>query len=147
MLESLARLGEVGTRVIDESRDNTIADLEALQPILSELAAAGSDLPNSLDLIFTYPFPRQALNGICVPGPTDGLTRCGDYQNMVATLNLDLATLLENLTGPSGSPSLPPAPEIQGLPTLPAAPTAPTLPTLPVPGLPCLPGLCTEAGG
>ncbi len=147
MLESLARLGEVGTRVIDESRDNTIADLQALQPILSELAAAGSDLPNSLDLLFTYPFPRQALNGICVPGPTDGLTRCGDYQNMVATMNLDLATLLENLSGPSGSPSLPPSPDQPGVPTLPPAPTLPPTSTVPVPGLPCLPGLCTEAGG
>lgn len=150
MLESLARLGEVGTRVINESRDNTIADLEALQPILSELAAAGSDLPDALDLLFTYPFPRQALNGICIPGPDDGLTRCGDYQNMVATLNLDLATLLENLTGPSGSPSLPPSPESPGLPTLPAPPSAPLPtptpptppPTPPLPGLPCLPGLC-----
>jgi len=143
MLEALARLGEVGTRVIDESKDNAIADLQALQPILSELAAAGSDLPNALDLLFTYPFPRQALNGICIPGPGDGLTRCGDYQNMVATLNLDLATLLENLTGPSGSPSPPPPPE--GLPGSSSSPTAPSLPTLPAPGVPCLPGLCTEA--
>ncbi len=147
MLESLARLGEVGTRVIDESQDNAIADLQALQPILSELAAAGSDLPNSLDLLFTYPFPRQALNGICIPGAADGLTRCGDYQNMVATLNLDLATLLENLTGPSGSPTLPPAPDLPVVGPLPTAPTVPGLPTLPVPGLPCLPGLCTEATG
>ncbi|MBA3338426.1 MAG: MCE family protein [Geodermatophilaceae bacterium] len=142
MLDSLARLGDVGTRVIDASRDNTIADLRALQPILTELAAAGSDLPDSLDLLFTYPFPRQALNGICIPGPSDGLTRCGDYQNMVATLNLDLATLLENLTGPSGSPSLPPSPEIPGGPTLPTAPTLPPAPTSTLPGLPCLPGLC-----
>lgn len=147
MLDSLARLGDVGTRVIDASRDNTIADLQSLQPILTELAAAGSDLPNSLDLLFTYPFPRQTLNGICIPGPSDGLTRCGDYQNMVATLNLDLATLLENLTGPSGSPSLPPSPEIPGGPTLPSAPTLPTAPAPPLPGLPCLPGLCGGTGG
>lgn len=147
MLDSLARLGDVGTRVIDASRDNTIADLQSLQPILTELAAADSDLPDALDLLFTYPFPRQALNGICIPGPSDGLTRCGDYTNMVATLNLDLATLLENLTGPSGSPSLPPSPEIPGGPTLPPAPTLPPVSAPPLPGLPCLPGLCGGAGG
>ncbi|MDQ3733848.1 MAG: hypothetical protein M3400_07625, partial [Actinomycetota bacterium] len=68
-------------------------------------------------------------------------------QNMVATMNLDLATLLENLSGPSGSPSLPPSPDQPGVPTLPPAPTLPPTSTVPVPGLPCLPGLCTEAGG
>lgn len=148
MLDSLARLGEVGTRVIDASRENTIADLELLEPILSELAAAGSDLPNALDLLFTYPFPNTSVNSMCFPSAADGRVRCGDYTNMVATLNLDLATLLENLSGPSGSPSLPPPPESSGGPTPPSAPAPPAFPapTLPEPGLPCLPGLCAGGG-
>ncbi len=113
---------------------------------------AGSDLPNALDLLFTYPFPNTAVNSMCFPAASDGRVRCGDYTNMVATLNLDLATLLENLTGPSGSPSLPPAPDLFGttppatpVPSSGPAPTVPTAPTVPapplLPGLPSLPGL------
>jgi len=154
VLDSLAQLGEVGTRVIDASRDNVVADLQALQPILTELAQAGSDLPNALDLLLTYPFPNVAVNSMCFPAAGDGRVRCGDYTNMVATLNLDLGTLLENLAGPSGTPSLPPLPEIPGAPApTAAAPDSPGagLPTLPepplLPGLPSLPGLGGGAGG
>lgn len=157
MLDSLAQLGEVGTRVIDASRDNTIADLQALQPILEQLAAAGSDLPDALDLLFTYPFPRQALNSMCFTPASDGQVRCGDYTNMVATLNLDLATLLQNLSAPGAAPTgLPPFENPLGAPA--PAPTAPTeeipvpdagrLPQLPgLPYIPGLPGLTEGTGG
>jgi phospholipid/cholesterol/gamma-HCH transport system substrate-binding protein len=93
MLQSLAGLGDVGTRVINQAGANTVANLQALQPILSQLAAAGPDLANALDLILTYPFPASSLSAL----HTRADLRTGGYAlftNMTATLNLDLAELL-----------------------------------------------------
>jgi phospholipid/cholesterol/gamma-HCH transport system substrate-binding protein len=93
MLQSLGRLGDVGTRVIDQAGANTVADLQSLQPVLSQLAAAGPDLANSLDLILTYPFPASSLSAL----HTRQDMRTGGYAmftNMTATLNLDLSQLL-----------------------------------------------------
>jgi phospholipid/cholesterol/gamma-HCH transport system substrate-binding protein len=63
MLEGLARLGDVGTRIINQSAADTVADLQLLQPILTQLAAAGPDLAGSLDLLLTYPFPASSVIG------------------------------------------------------------------------------------
>ena len=93
MLQSLARLGDVGTRVIDQAGANTVADLQSLQPVLSQLAAAGPDLANALDLILTYPFPASSLSAL----HTRQDARTGGYAmftNMTATLDLDLSQLL-----------------------------------------------------
>ena len=63
MLQGLARLGDVGTRIINQSATDTVADLQLLQPILTQLAAAGPDLAGSLDLLLTYPFPASSVIG------------------------------------------------------------------------------------
>jgi phospholipid/cholesterol/gamma-HCH transport system substrate-binding protein len=93
MLQSLARLGDVGTRIIDQAGADTVADLRALQPILSQLAAAGPDLANSLDLLLTYPFPAKSLDALNYrkDANTGGY---GLFTNMTATLNLDLRETL-----------------------------------------------------
>ena len=64
MLEGLARLGDVGTRIINQSAANTIEDLKLLQPILTQLAAAGPDLAGSLELLLSYPFPDSSLSAL-----------------------------------------------------------------------------------
>ena len=69
MLQSLARLGDVGTRIINQSAADTVADLQLLQPILTQLAAAGPDLAGSLDLLLTYPFPASSVIGAGNGGP------------------------------------------------------------------------------
>ena len=92
MLESLARLGDVGTRVINQSAANTIADLELLQPILSQLAAAGPNLAGSLELLLTYPFPDSSLSALNYrEAQTGGYAL---FTNMTATINFDLSELL-----------------------------------------------------
>jgi phospholipid/cholesterol/gamma-HCH transport system substrate-binding protein len=93
MLQSLDRLGDVGTRVINQAGQDTVADLQLLQPILSQLAAAGSDLTGSLDLLLTYPFPASSLSALNYrqDSRTGGY---GLFTNMTATLNLDLRELL-----------------------------------------------------
>ncbi len=93
MLQGLARLGDVGTRIINESAADTVEDLKLLQPILTQLAAAGPDLAGSLDLLLTYPFPASSLTALNYRQDT----RTGGYglfTNMTATVELDLTQTL-----------------------------------------------------
>ncbi|WP_199440011.1 MCE family protein [Umezawaea beigongshangensis] len=76
LLTSLDTLSDVAVDVVRRSRDDLVADLEALAPVLQQLAAAGEDLPRSLELLFTYPFTDAVLDGIR-----------GDYLNTHVTLN------------------------------------------------------------
>jgi phospholipid/cholesterol/gamma-HCH transport system substrate-binding protein len=93
MLQSLDRLGQVGTRIINQAGQNTVADLQLLQPIISQLAAAGSDLTGSLDLLLTYPFPASSLTALNYR-PDSRTGGYGLFTNMTATLNLDLREIL-----------------------------------------------------
>lgn len=94
LLRELAKLGKVGTRVINATKADLVANLEALRPILTRLAQAGSDLPEALGIMLTYPFPTNSAEGIK-----------GDYQNLHLTADLDLTQILEVLGegGPSGN--------------------------------------------
>lgn len=101
MLDSLARLGDVGTRIIAQAGENTVEDLRLLQPILTQLAAAGPNLAGSLDLLLTYPFPASSVlgdgSGGDVPLNYRQDQRTGGYglfANMTATLELDLTQTL-----------------------------------------------------
>jgi phospholipid/cholesterol/gamma-HCH transport system substrate-binding protein len=92
MLEGLARLGDVGTRIINESAANTVADLQLLRPILTQLASAGPDLARSLPLLLTYPFPDSSLSALNYrDAQTGGYAM---FTNMTATIDLDLSNLL-----------------------------------------------------
>jgi phospholipid/cholesterol/gamma-HCH transport system substrate-binding protein len=92
MLEGLARLGDVGTRIINESAANTVEDLKLLQPILTQLAAAGPDLAGSLELLLTYPFPDSSLSSLNYrEAQTGGVAL---FTNMTAAIDLDLTHLL-----------------------------------------------------
>ncbi|MFI1072763.1 MCE family protein [Streptomyces puniciscabiei] len=152
MLTALSRLGTTGTRVVNASKDDTVANLKKLQPILAELNKAGDDLPNSLEILTTYPFPRNAVDAIK-----------GDYVNLRITADLDLAGLYGNVTGKPGKggkspapkpPSLPgvptptPLPSLPGTPSLPATPSVPPVPSKPSDGSTLLcPPVCTAAYG
>ncbi|MEU4038840.1 MCE family protein [Streptomyces collinus] len=128
MLTALSGLGRTGTRVVNASRDDTVANLKKLQPILQELNKAGDDLPGSLEILTTYPFPRNATDAVK-----------GDYVNLKITADLDLADLYGNVTGKPGKGGKSPAP---GTPHLPGVPTPVPLPSLPsVPPLPSAPPL------
>ncbi|MGW5257132.1 MCE family protein [Streptomyces sp. NPDC004012] len=155
MLTSLSDLGTTGTKVIDASRDDTVADLKQLRPLLQQLNDAGDDLPNSLELLTTYPFPRDVTDAVK-----------GDYVNLKITADLDLASIYGNLTNqpgkgragrqPTPTPSLPSLPSVP-LPTaLPSTPSVPKAPKLPVqPSAPTggsgggvlCPPVCTAAHG
>ncbi|MEV0682094.1 MCE family protein [Actinosynnema sp. NPDC050436] len=115
LLQSLDALSDVAVDTVNRSRDDVVADLKALQPTLRKLAEAGTNLPNALELLLTYPFPDSAVDGIK-----------GDYTNLYADVDLNLGNIVDNL-GRSRQSPLPTLPGIDG--------TAPSLP-LPLPNLP-----------
>ncbi|MFI5609919.1 MCE family protein [Amycolatopsis sp. NPDC051903] len=114
MLNALNKLSGVAVDTVNRSRDQLVANLQALKPTLQKLGEAGQDLPNALQILLTYPFPDYAGNTIK-----------GDYANVDATVNLDLDKLVQNFT----SSSQPPV-QIPGLTS--AQPGAGT-PALPLP--------------
>lgn len=95
MLVALSDLGEVATRVINESKEDLLANLRNLEPILDRLEASGDDLAEALPLLATFPFPSTTRQGIR-----------GDYVNLSVTADLGVQTLLNNLdlsgSGPPG---------------------------------------------
>ncbi|MEU6084199.1 MCE family protein [Streptomyces sp. NPDC047108] len=133
MLRSLSKLRKVGTHVVNTSRDDVVADLRNLQPVLGRLNAAGNDLPNALEMLTTYPFPRNAADAIK-----------GDYTNLHITADLDLNSLYGNLTDEPKKPGAPGGGDggrnKPGTPEVPELPDLPGLPGLAEPSsLPCLP--------
>lgn len=64
MLKSLDELSDVAVDVIDKTRDDLVADLEALAPTLDGLADAGQSLPRSLEILASFPFTDAVLDGI-----------------------------------------------------------------------------------
>lgn len=120
MLNALTTLSGVAVDTVTKSRDQLVANLRALQPTLTKLGEAGSDLPNALQILLTYPFPDYAGNVIK-----------GDYANVEANVNLDLDTLISNFTNSSQPPVALP----QGIGGSPA----PVAPPLPLPDLGSVP--------
>ncbi|WP_328614316.1 MCE family protein [Amycolatopsis sp. NBC_00355] len=98
MLQSLDRLSTVATDVVDRSRDDMVADLRALAPILGQLAKAGDNLPQSLQMLPTFPFPDSVLPAVK-----------GDYINVYTSMIPAAGVPL-----PDPGQGVPP-----GLPTLP----------------------------
>lgn len=86
MLAALGKLGRVGVRVVRESRDDLLANLRSLQPILTQLVRSGDNLPKSIDQLLTYPFPPNVTGAIV-----------GDYINLRITADLNAGDLLSNL--------------------------------------------------
>jgi phospholipid/cholesterol/gamma-HCH transport system substrate-binding protein len=64
MLNSLHTLSGVAVNTISQSKADMVADLKALAPTLRELAAAGKALPQSLQVLLTYPFTDQVLSDV-----------------------------------------------------------------------------------
>src|SRR5918992_1730334 len=127
MLQALDRLSGVATHVINRSRDDAVADLELLRPILAKLVESGPDLVNSLELLPSFPFPDAAIDAI----------GGSDYANLHVNADPDLTTVLENLARAqkAGGPAVLLGPLLG--PTAPAPPEFPLLDEdgpLPLPG-------------
>lgn len=77
MLAALKKLSDVSVTTIDRSADAMVQDLKSLEPILDQLARSGRNLPRSLEILMTFPFPDSVLSAIE-----------GDYFNTFLTLSL-----------------------------------------------------------
>jgi phospholipid/cholesterol/gamma-HCH transport system substrate-binding protein len=109
LLRGLDNLGGAATRVIEATSDTFTSALSNLDPVLTSLTRAGQDLPNSLELLLTYPFPRAVSGAVQ-----------GDYTNLSAELDLNLRDLLSNLTAGSNGRTAQSA-RSHELPTVPGA--------------------------
>ena len=63
MLKSLDTLSTVAVSTVNKSKDDMVADLKAIAPTLKSLADSGKDLPDSLQVLLTYPFTDEVLRG------------------------------------------------------------------------------------
>jgi len=152
LLESLDRLGDVATGVIRESKADTVADLKALVPTLTNLQKAGDDLATGTQALLTFPFTDgfvgntvAAASGRCqdsAPGQKEIKEGAcfGDFSNLSISLDIG-ADQLENILGGfdldgllgGNVPAVPSqAPDPGDLPAIPDLPT----PDLPTPDLP-----------
>lgn len=86
MLGSLERLGRVGTRVINASKEDVLTILKDLSPILRKLREADEQLAPGLNLLVSFPFPQSA-NKIVK----------GDFANTIARVDLDFTNLFRTL--------------------------------------------------
>lgn len=100
MLGALDRLGRVGTRVIGASKDDLIATLRNLQPVLAKLHAAGDKLAPGLDMMISFPFPKEAMNVVK-----------GDYANASIRAGINLGILGAPDGGGGGNPVPIPVPD------------------------------------
>jgi phospholipid/cholesterol/gamma-HCH transport system substrate-binding protein len=129
MLQSLQSLSDVAVATVNASQEDIVADLRALTPALQKLGEAGADLPKSLEILLTMPFTDEAVNGVK-----------GDYFNLYAKIDLNLQTIVDNLSRSRGNP-LQDVPVVGGLVT--GQDGAADSPLLPIPII----GGSTEQGG
>ena len=101
MLQSLNELGDVGVRVINQSKDTTIETIRQLQPVLTELANSGDSFVKAINVSLTYPFVDEVV------GRDPQVARnlhMGDYTNLSVQLEVDLSG---GTTGiPTGLPTV-----------------------------------------
>ena len=101
MLVSLQRLGRVGTRVITASKDDLIASLRHLEPVVRKLRAAGDKLAPGLNLLISFPFPKEASEIVK-----------GDYANTSIRADISLENFVPQGGGLPGLPDLPTLDEV-----------------------------------
>ena len=135
LLQAFSALSGVAVDTVNKSQDDLIADLKSLEPTLQQLSAAGSSLPNALQLLLTFPFSDQAVQGIR-----------GDYANLFANVDLNLQTVLENLSRSRQNP-LSSITALQGITGGTPGTQANQPPPLPIPGSGTSGGATSGSGG
>lgn len=98
-LTALSDLGRVADRVIGKTQEDLVADLELLDPVLTEIAKAAPSFFATIDTLATYPFARNIYGGMA-----------GDYAQLSGELEIDLDSLAGDtlLPGPSYADPDPP---------------------------------------
>lgn len=100
MLKALDRLSGVGIRVIQASKDSTIATFRQLLPVATELANSGQDFVKSFNVFLTYPFVDDVV------GRDPQVARnlhMGDYTNLSVEMDVDATG--DGSSQPTGLPT------------------------------------------
>jgi len=84
MLSELGKLGVVGSRVVNQTKDDLLAQLRHLEPVLRRLSNTGDALVPGLVAAASYPFPVEAADSIR-----------GDYANVVFKMQIKLTPISE----------------------------------------------------
>lgn len=84
---ALGRFSGVADDVLTQSASEMRSNIAALNPILGALADSGNALPNTLSILFTFPFPMDTLFN----------AMRGDYTNLWDEVDLTSARLNQSL--------------------------------------------------
>lgn len=122
LLNSLHKLTGVTVSTIHKSQANMVGELKALTPILRNLADAGQALPESLQVLLTYPFTDQVLKDIK-----------GDYLNLYLKVTAKPGTTIIPPVTPKKQSGSGQAAEALPLPAI-SASTTPATPAAAAPG-------------
>ena len=93
MLRRIDALGQVGSDVLLTSREDLIADLRALRPILQYLGESTPDLVELASFVPTFPFPDSSI-----------ATTVGSSANVFLTVDATISETLRNLGANQGDP-------------------------------------------
>lgn len=122
LLNALHRLTGVAVSTIHKSQANMVGELRALTPILQNLANTGQQLPESLQVLLTYPFTDQVLHDIK-----------GDYLNLFLKVTAKPGTTIIPPVSPNKHGGSGQAAETLPLPAINAS-TVPATPAATAPG-------------
>lgn len=82
-LDQLGKFSALTADAVNQSKDNLVAELKQVGPVLESLANAGPALTRSLSMLATYPWPNETL---------ENWVR-GDYANLTAIIDLTLSRI------------------------------------------------------
>lgn len=107
-LTALTRLSDVATPLVTRVKDDLLADLKDLVPVLRAVTAAGDSAVSALGFAVTFPFAPETVQNACR----------GSYCNLTLMLDLTNAAILNGFIRPDGSIGIPGLPGLPDLGTL-----------------------------
>lgn len=96
MLRRVDTLGEVGSDILLSSREDLIADLRALRPVLKYIGESTPELIELAGFVPTFPFPDAAKDSIV-----------GGSANVFLSVDATISETLRNLGANQGDPKAP----------------------------------------
>ncbi len=107
-LTALTRLSGVATPLVKRVKADLLGDLRDVVPVLRAVSAAGDKAVSALGFAVTFPFAPETVQNACK----------GDYCNLMLTVDLTNAALLNGFIRPDGSIGVPGLPGLPDLGTL-----------------------------
>ncbi len=81
--DQFAKFSALTVDTINQTKENLVAQLKQVGPVLESLANAGPSLTRALSLLPTYPFPNETIEN----------WQRGDYANLTAIIDLTLSRI------------------------------------------------------